>query len=43
LAEALTALPEVDRSVDGDLTGAFTSMVKHLAPTGYVASHWCPV
>jgi glutathione S-transferase len=42
LAEALAGLPEVDRSVDGDLTGVFTSMVKHLAPKGYVASHWCP-
>jgi glutathione S-transferase len=42
LAEALAALPEVDRSVGGDLSSAFTSMVKHLAPKGYVASHWCP-
>ncbi|MFB1486635.1 MULTISPECIES: hypothetical protein [unclassified Thiocapsa] len=42
LAEALAALPEVDRSVGGDLIGAFTNVVKHLAPKGYVASYWCP-
>jgi glutathione S-transferase len=35
-AEAVQALPEVDRSVAGDLQGAFASMVSHLGPHGYV-------
>jgi len=32
LAETLAELPEVDRSVDGDVSGVFKSMVEHLNP-----------
>jgi len=38
-AEALQALPEVDRSVSGDIHGAFASMVSHLGPHGHVSAH----
>jgi glutathione S-transferase len=37
-AEALQALPEVDRSVAGDTRGSFASMVHHLGPQGYVSA-----
>jgi glutathione S-transferase len=40
LADALAALPEVDRSVDGDPRAVFSSMIAHLNPNGYAASHW---
>ena len=40
LAEELALLPEVDRSVDSDPAGVFSSMVAHLNPQGYVAAHW---
>jgi glutathione S-transferase len=40
LAETLAGLPEVDRSVDGDASAVFDSMVAHLNAEGYVAGHW---
>jgi glutathione S-transferase len=40
LAVALAALPEVDRSVDGDPRGILSSMIAHLNPNGHAASHW---
>jgi len=40
LAETLAQLPEVDRSVDGDASRVFTTMVQHLNPQGCVASRW---
>ncbi|MEA1051731.1 glutathione S-transferase family protein [Lamprobacter modestohalophilus] len=40
LADTLTCLPEVHRSVDGDPVRAFDSMIEHLNPSGYVARHW---
>jgi glutathione S-transferase len=40
LADTLTGLPEVHRSVDGDPVRAFDSMIAHLNSNGYVARHW---